>query len=358
MEARRNELEEAPEFPLTTSENSIIKPAKLKVPRVSSASSSSHPLQEQPSSSLTHSLKLQNLPVPKKDEKALKEKHIQLDAEPTAEKDSEFKGLDNTATPSLVFIPALAKPFKKPSVVVKSTPLVAANSQAKVDVSDDVDAQKNRKGQIGKKNKKSSKKGTQENLKTKESRVGPSLRVKSGMVKFYRGSDEEDVDVPASRLRSERPTETFDSNVPWICVFCHLGPHVQRLGDLFGPYYVNTSPDSLEEVTQGISSNSRSVMDGYRTNAQLLHKTETWMHQDCALWAGGVLLIGTSIRGLDKAVYDASSVSCTICKEKGATIGCLARGCNQAAHFPCAQRMQWNLEDETFHSYCEAHNRL
>ena len=76
-------------------------------------------------------------------------------------------------------------------------------------------------------------------------------------------------------VSQERPTDSFDSKIPWLCTFCKLGPHVNRLGDLFGPYYVNVARENHQEVTKDTSNNGHSDK-GMKTEAL---KRETWMHQ-------------------------------------------------------------------------------
>ena len=102
---------------------------------------------------------------------------------------------------NLSFIPAIAKPIKAPTVFVKSAPLGSSNMRTASSSCGDTD---------GKKKGSKSKKGPVENgMKHKTHKDAPSLRVEKGQVKFYRGGEEEDVEPPATKLRS----------VSWVCVF-------------------------------------------------------------------------------------------------------------------------------------------
>jgi len=79
---------------------------------------------------------------------------------------------------------------------------------------------------------------------------------------------------------------------------------------------------------------------------------------DCVLWAGNVFLVGDTLRNLDSAVGDADDILCKICNKAGATIGCLKRGCPQTSHYPCAVLNGWNLNENTYHSYCRSHTDM
>ncbi|CAL8071491.1 unnamed protein product [Orchesella dallaii] len=139
----------------------------------------------------------------------------------------------------------------------------------------------------------------------------------------------------------------FDSDVPWICSFCRLGPHVKvrvpfnsgwaypyAMGDLFGPYYAN-----LPSV-YGNSSSRR----------------ETWMHGDCALWAGRLLLVNTTLKYLEETLMSADKNVCSVCGKNGATISCHERKGNLCVHFPCAKLTDWKLDNTNFLAYCPKHN--
>jgi len=55
--------------------------------------------------------------------------------------------------------------------------------------------------------------------------------------------------------------ECEDEDTPWVCAFCTLGPHDMRLGDLFGPYFVE---QSRERKLKG--------------KLQAVTKKEVWVH--------------------------------------------------------------------------------
>ncbi|CAL8138270.1 unnamed protein product [Orchesella dallaii] len=171
-----------------------------------------------------------------------------------------------------------------------------------------------------------------EDNQKKKPNEGPSLRVIGGLAKFYRGGEEEQVDQDPKLPKEKAPLQT-DNAVPWLCSFCHMGPHAQKLGDLFGPYFAN-----LPSIYGNPSP-----------------KRETWMHGDCALWAGRLQMIGTHLRNLEVTLSNADKETCTVCGKTGATMGCLRRHCKQAVHYPCAIRRFWKIDAAIFHSYCPEH---
>lgn len=82
---------------------------------------------------------------------------------------------------------------------------------------------------------------------------------------------------------------------------------------------------------------------------------EIWVHEDCLAWAPGIHMIGLRIVGLDLAVWSATQYKCNVCLKNGAMLSCLERGCTNYAHFICAHRTNWSLEQSSFISYCEKH---
>lgn len=82
---------------------------------------------------------------------------------------------------------------------------------------------------------------------------------------------------------------------------------------------------------------------------------EVWVHEDCAVWASGVHIVGVRILGLESAVWGSTRHFCTVCSQNGAMLSCLQRGCCNQVHVPCAKLNDWSLNDYDFKSYCEAH---
>ncbi|ODM94794.1 hypothetical protein Ocin01_11893, partial [Orchesella cincta] len=183
----------------------------------------------------------------------------------------------------------------------------------------------------------------------KNSEPGPTVKVVNGKSIFMRGGEEVVVDAnPKLGVPKDKPK--YDDNVPWICSFCHLhtlaqinlplqrnglSPHPYTMGDLFGPYTADLPPIHGESTSSS--------------------KRETWMHGDCALWAGRLLLVRDTLLGLEETLVNADTEVCTVCNKTGATISCLQRKCGEGVHFPCAKWKGWQLDVKNFRAYCPKH---
>ncbi|XP_074648893.1 uncharacterized protein LOC141904230 [Tubulanus polymorphus] len=131
----------------------------------------------------------------------------------------------------------------------------------------------------------------------------------------------------------------------WVCCFCGRGSTFDRLGDLFGPYYIENYKQSSPR--KRLKSTSPS---GVRDN-----DLEVWVHEECIAWAHGVYIVGGRIQGLGEAAKVASQTVCSGCKTYGATIGCLQKNCNQKYHYLCAQDRDCQLMEENFSLFCTKH---
>ncbi|XP_067006189.2 uncharacterized protein CG5098 isoform X2 [Anabrus simplex] len=214
----------------------------------------------------------------------------------------------------------------------------------------------------------------------------------------------------SSTLSARYDAHTTDPT--WICVFCKRGPHSALgqgglgSGDLFGPYLVGKekaedggtgSPfigcepsadekDITEEQKRG-GKNKRSLrgaemVEQFRQkmskkvrrsasidNTPVLGMVpisptgsgkdeacfEVWVHEECAVWAAGVHLVGSRIVGLQEAVWGAVRVLCSKCGEGGANVGCVRRGCEWRLHYGCALSQGWDLDEEAYIARCNQH---
>ncbi|XP_048482680.1 nascent polypeptide-associated complex subunit alpha, muscle-specific form isoform X1 [Plutella xylostella] len=136
----------------------------------------------------------------------------------------------------------------------------------------------------------------------------------------------------------------YDAATPdasWRCAFCARPPHPRTrppLGDLFGPYTLTTD---CEEY--------RALDESERRDP------EVWVHEDCAVWAGGVLAAGARVWGLAPAVWAAAREACTACGARGAALACSRRACGARAHLPCARDAGWALPADEFRALCPTH---
>lgn len=181
-----------------------------------------------------------------------------------------------------------------------------------------------------------------------------------------------------------------------MCVFCKLGPHKHKLGDLFGPYIISTKSKEYENCLQdpatdifrqsnknkfvqatppapaspakkkkklndSSSKNVTSPSNGSVTADELFSgmskvdetNYEVWFHEECLVWANGVYMIGTKIVGMEAAIWSSTRYRCSRCSKNGANVSCLSRDCRKPAHIGCA-RGDWKLDDD-FKTFCELH---
>uniref|UniRef100_T1PAD1 PHD-like zinc-binding protein n=1 Tax=Musca domestica TaxID=7370 RepID=T1PAD1_MUSDO len=198
----------------------------------------------------------------------------------------------------------------------------------------------------------------------------------------------------SSTLSTKYDADTPDSS--WICVFCKRGPHKKGLGDLYGPYIAsldiykyrtenniaigesvknkivggmpadtNTSlvrplaPDAMKseiQLPQGfeplLGDMKRPLQNGLANEPQSM---EIWFHEDCAIWAPNLFLVGSKLVGLENAIWNSTQHVCVYCNKSGAIVCCLERECKETAHPICAQESNWLLNESKLWAYCIKH---
>lgn len=155
-----------------------------------------------------------------------------------------------------------------------------------------------------------------------------------------------------STLGTRYDATTADAT--WVCAFCERGPHAGArerepgppLGDLFGPYTITTQ---CEEFL-ALSENERRRWIG-ATGGEV----EVWTHEECAVWAPGVVLAGARAWGLAAGVWRARGAVCGRCGRAGAGVACRVRGCMGRAHAGCALSGGWRVQEQAFVAQCPAH---
>lgn len=160
-----------------------------------------------------------------------------------------------------------------------------------------------------------------------------------------------------STLSVKYDATTADAS--WVCVFCKLGPHAaspaagaRPLGDLFGPYAV------AAEHEEGERTPPRRRRSRGETEAGLAASGtgyEVWMHEECAVWAPGLLVVGGRVVGLEGAVWGCWRATCAACGRGGAGVACVRRGCTHAAHVGCARAQAWCLLHDDYRAFCPQH---
>ncbi|XP_077101781.1 uncharacterized protein LOC143753311 [Siphateles boraxobius] len=175
-----------------------------------------------------------------------------------------------------------------------------------------------------------------------------------------------------------------------VCCLCGGSSNANDLGDLHGPYfpegYKSASkviPNPLEEednsdldpASRGNWSNSFRVSrwnepctsptakkpkldtatDWFSPPVVPLDANEHWLHQDCAVWAAGVFLVRGKLYGLEEAVRLAKVSVCSTCQNRGATLGCVFKGCLNKYHYMCAVQSGCVLNEDNFSMKCRKH---
>ena len=186
-------------------------------------------------------------------------------------------------------------------------------------------------------------------------------------------------------LNSKYDVRNVDES--WICVFCRKASHYCGMGDLFGPYFIESSqwkalsmPSPMKSPTKDVVSSfilGGSDQAGAKAKKRLKkksgnpqettppkssssssksdHKSEVWFHEDCICWLPQIRLVGNQVLGLTEAIRVTQKSVCTKCNNKGCTIACSKAKCRETVHFPCAQALHWSIDEDKFLALCAKH---
>ncbi|XP_062593343.1 uncharacterized protein LOC134254827 [Saccostrea cucullata] len=272
-------------------------------------------------------------------------------------------------------------------------------SHAKYDMVDEATEEMNLRRTVNIVKKKHQKRDKMKADESKSRITGPFLRIRNTQPSYCRvvNQYEEDPEVSGQKITKKVSTPitvstvhmsklsveksvyvpstsvTEDSN--WVCQLCHKHSSFKFLGDLFGPYYCEENLPStrgqdslsLDKKSDLKKGKQRNVIDlnlgdlmqktkkQVKTASQSRPPEEVWVHEDCIAWADGVLLIGQKIYGLKEATSVASATMCSACKEYGAMVGCLHKGCSQKYHYICALESGCYMDEENFSLLCVKH---
>ena len=61
--------------------------------------------------------------------------------------------------------------------------------------------------------------------------------------------------------------------------------------------------------------------------------------------------------GLEDAVCSSRKSLCFKCNLPGCTLGCVALGCRELAHFHCAKGAHWKIDETNFQARCSRHKK-
>jgi len=92
---------------------------------------------------------------------------------------------------------------------------------------------------------------------------------------------------------------------------------------------------------------------------------DIWVHINCIAWSGETVELDvviplddihacTVISKVSQACSRGRKMRCTVCSERGATVGCYHGKCTANVHFGCAVRTGWRFFENGM-VYCEAH---
>ena len=170
----------------------------------------------------------------------------------------------------------------------------------------------------------------------------------------------------------------------WVCVFCRKSTHYCGLGDLFGPYHIPSdqwkslnlptvdkpSKDIVSSFIKGgsdqagakakkkLAQKKKSVTGNTESPSKSSpiksdQKSEIWFHEDCVCWLPQIRLMGNRILGLPEAIRVSQKTACSKCNHKGCTIACSKVRCHETVHYPCAQALHWEIDDDNFSARCQ-----
>ncbi|XP_038049096.1 histone-lysine N-methyltransferase 2C-like [Patiria miniata] len=82
---------------------------------------------------------------------------------------------------------------------------------------------------------------------------------------------------------------------------------------------------------------------------------EYWVHEDCVIWTHGVYVVGGTLYGLAESIKATQTVACFECKDKGASLGCMSKGCKKTYHYVCAVQAECQLQVDNYSMICPQH---
>lgn len=94
-----------------------------------------------------------------------------------------------------------------------------------------------------------------------------------------------------------------------LCALCLRRDSESNLGFLYGPY----KPQVDEEELRKDESKNHAGGGGGGSDGDENKMSSLWVHEDCAVWAPGVCLVGGKLLGLHDAVADGVKLVCVSC---------------------------------------------
>ena len=121
---------------------------------------------------------------------------------------------------------------------------------------------------------------------------------------------------------------TKTTEASWVCALCGKRSSYRFLGDLFGPYFLESHLTALDKSAAalgkkdskrdsgapaevGSAHNTRRKSLGFRRTSSVEEAVtipeEVWIHEDCAMWSSGVYVVGSRVYGLEEALKAATA---------------------------------------------------
>ncbi|XP_078416727.1 uncharacterized protein LOC144692043 [Cetorhinus maximus] len=106
------------------------------------------------------------------------------------------------------------------------------------------------------------------------------------------------------------------------------------------------------------------------TTGKLFNDDRIAVHQNCLLFSSNLVnhnsqdfddFGGFYVKDIQKEIKRGSKLRCSLCRKKGATVGCEVKSCRRSYHYPCAiddkAAVKENEYQGTYRVYCKVHKK-
>lgn len=157
-------------------------------------------------------------------------------------------------------------------------------------------------------------------------------------------------------------TDALEEDMFDACSYSQNADDIER-GDQQVP--VIDLPDNIDNClyVEDFKNDQRSCMfckkigegDSAHESRLLYCGHNQWVHTNCAMWSAEVFEeIDGSLQNVHSAISRGRKIKCTVCQNRGATVGCNVKSCGEHYHYPCARSINCAfMTDKTV--YCPAH---
>ncbi|KAL5273646.1 KMT2A.2 family protein [Megaselia abdita] len=157
-------------------------------------------------------------------------------------------------------------------------------------------------------------------------------------------------------------TDALEEDMFDACAYSQNADDIER-GDQQVP--VIDLPDTIDNClyVEDFKNDQRACMfckkvgegDSAHESRLLYCGHNQWVHTNCAMWSAEVFEeIDGSLQNVHSAISRGRKIKCTVCQNRGATVGCNVKSCGEHYHYPCARSISCAfMTDKTV--YCPAH---